>query len=282
MAVNTVALSALDLRDDPASQTSFGRGLRVLVHVAERGEARAEDLAASLQIPLSTVYRYLRSLRSFELVEENDGTYVAGARLLQLSGQHLAHSRLAELAGSVLTSVVDRAGETAVLTVRVGHEALCLRQVESPQHLRYAFSINQLLPLYAGAGQRVLLAFAPLSVVSHVLGQPMRRFTDHTLTDRELRAELKQIRRTGVAESHGELNSGAVAIAMPVTYRGDVVCSLALAGVEERCTDQWQADARKILLEATASLTRAVDDGAASAQDERSGDDQPLRHSCRP
>ncbi|MGH8828407.1 MAG: IclR family transcriptional regulator [Jiangellaceae bacterium] len=241
------------------SLSSFDRGLRVLVQIAERGEAAADELAASLDIPLSSVYRYLKTLRGYDLVEENDGRYIPGWRLLELSGQHLAHARLAEVASGILHDMVDKTGETAVITVRVGHQAMCLRQVESTHPIRYAFRINQLLPLYAGAGQRVLLAFAPPPVIRRVLDQPMPKLTDNTMTPEAVRAELEQIRRTGLAVSHGELNSGAVALAMPVAAGGEVLCALALAGPESRCTERWRRAARRTLAEATDTLGQALD-----------------------
>lgn len=244
---------------DGGALSSFERGLRILVQVAERGEAAAEELALSLDVPLSSVYRYLKTLRSFELVEEHDGRYIPGWKLLELSGQHFAHTRLAEVASTVLLDLVDKTGETAVLTVRVGQQAMCLRQEESRHPLRYAFRINQLLPLYAGAGQRLLLAFAPASVVRGVLAQPPQKYTEGTLTTERLRDDLDRIRRTGVAESHGELTSGAVAIAMPVSAAGEVLGALTLAGPESRCDQRWRKRARRVLLEATRTLGNALE-----------------------
>ena len=249
--------------------SSFARGLRVMIGVAERGEASAEELANDSQIPLSTVYRYLKTLRSVDLVEEHGGRYIPGWRLLELSGRHLAHSKLVEISSSVLSDIVDLTGETAVLTVRVGHQAMCLRQVESSHAIRYAFRINQLLPLHAGAGQRVLLAFAPPSVVKRVLEVPLRKFTDQTHTVDQIRADLEQIRRTGIAVSRGELNPGAVAVAMPVVAGGEVLCAICLAGPENRCDERWRKAAHKALVDATARLARAIEgagDGLAASR----------------
>jgi DNA-binding IclR family transcriptional regulator len=130
-----------------AGSASFKRGLSVLIAVAESGEATAAQLAADVDIPLSTAYRYLRTLRELDLVEERDSAYVPGWRLLELSGQDIARTRLVELGHGVLWAITDATGETAVLTVRVGTRALCLRQVESHHAMRMAFRIGQLLPV---------------------------------------------------------------------------------------------------------------------------------------
>lgn len=244
---------------------SFQRGLRVLINVAENGEARADQVAADTGLPLSTVYRYLRTLRSMDLVEERDGSYVAGWRLVELSGQHLTHTRLVELGHSFLRDLSEATGETAVLTVRVGTQAMCLRQVESHHAIRMAFRINQLLPLYAGAGQRMLLAHAPRAVVERVVNQPLRHITKGTLDRAHILAEVEQIRRNGFVVSHGELSEGAVAVAVPVFANGEVACSLTVAGPESRCTSRWVSRTRTSLRATSRQLAEVLDQHPATA-----------------
>ncbi len=240
---------------------SFKRGLNVLICVAESGETRADQLAVELGVPLSTVYRYLRTLRELELIEERDGAYVPGWRLLELSGQDLAHTRLVELGHSVLREVSEATGETAVLTVRAGTQALCLRQVESHQPIRMAFKINQLLPLYAGAGQRMLLAHAPPSVIDRVLENPLRHITQRTPDRGAVIRELEDIRRSGHLITHGELSEGAVAVSVPVFAGGEIICSLTAAGPEHRCGKGWQANTRATLIASANSFAEVLDDG---------------------
>ncbi|TWP35777.1 IclR family transcriptional regulator [Leekyejoonella antrihumi] len=227
---------------------SFQRGLSVLVAVAEAGEARAEEIVRDTELPLSTVYRYLRTLRTMEFVEERDGSYVPGWRLLELSGQQLTRTRLVELGHSFLRELSESTGETAVLTVRVGTQAMCLRQVESRHPIRMAFKIGQLLPLYAGAGQRMLLAHAPETVVERILDHPLRHFTTATMDREHILHDLQQIRRSGFLVSHGELSEGAVAVAAPVFADGEIACSITVAGPKDRCSRSWVKHARGTLL----------------------------------
>lgn len=248
-------------REYDAGAVSFTRGLNVLICVAESGEARAHQIAVDIGVPLSTVYRYLRTLRELELIEERDGSYVPGWRLLELAGQDFAHTRLVELGHSILREISVATGETAVLTVRAGTQALCLRQVESQRAIRMAFKINQLLPLYAGAGQRMLLAHAPPSVIDRVLENPLRHITDATLDRQAVTEELDQIRGNGFLITRGELSEGAVAVAVPVFAGGEIVCSLTSAGPENRCGAAWQAKARTTLVASAGRLAEVLDDG---------------------
>ncbi|QIY74321.1 IclR family transcriptional regulator [Streptomyces sp. RLB1-33] len=240
------------------------RGLNVLISVAESGEARVEEIAADAGIPVSTVYRYLRTLRELDLVEERAGTYVLGWRLLELSGQHLTHTRLVELGHSLLQGLTDSTGETAVLAVRVRSQAMCLRQTQSAHPTRVAFRINQLLPLYAGAGQRLLLAHAPREVIDNVLEQPMRTVTARTPDRIRLAMEMESVRTNGFLVTRGELSEGAVAVAVPVMTAGEVVCTLTVAGPENRCGPAWRRHAHNQLRSAGSRLTEKLDHWAAS------------------
>lgn len=246
-------------RADPPSGTAFQRGLSVLVAVAEGGEIRADQIAEDAGLPLSTVYRYLRTLREMSLVEERDGSYVPGWRLLELSGQHLTHTRLVEVGHLFLRDLREATGETAVLTVRVGTRAVCLRQVESHHPIRMAFRINQLLPLYAGAGQRMLLAHAPAAVIDRVLGQPLRHITPATPDRASIGKDIEQIRRTGFLVSRGELSDGALAVAVPVFANGEIACSLTVAGPASRCTRAWVTHARAALEATSQQLGEILD-----------------------
>ena len=55
--------------EEAAEDTSFARGLRVFLTIADRGDIRADELSVLLETPLSTIYRYLRTLTEFGFVE---------------------------------------------------------------------------------------------------------------------------------------------------------------------------------------------------------------------
>lgn len=260
----TSAANASDIADGRAlagaDGTSFGRGLAVLLTVAEHGLVRADAIADLLGMPVSSVYRFLRTLKQVGLVAEADGGYAPGPRLLAITGQGPSHSRLASVGLPILEELQRVTGETADLLVRSGRYALCLQQVQSNHTIRVAFRVGELLPLYAGAEQRALLAFAPPHVIDEVVSEGLRKFTPGTLGTAELRASLEQIRRRRVAVSHGEYIAGTTAVAVPVFVGDRVVCSLGVAGPRDRCAEAWQGKAAQALGDAARLLGRAVAD----------------------
>jgi DNA-binding IclR family transcriptional regulator len=225
------------LKDGP--ETSVARALNVLVMVADRQAARADELAEDIGLPVSTVYRYLRTLRAFDLVIQKDGVYTLGSRLHPLAPHGVSNEALRHLAQPVLEALVKETGETAVLAIRLAGQALCLGQVESPHWMRMAFRVPQLLPLHAGAASKVLLAYAPEDQIESILSSELERFTPNTPDRRELRQEVARIRAKRIAISQGEFISGAVAVAVPVLLNDQAICSLTVAGPAERCDAKW-------------------------------------------
>lgn len=239
--------------------SSLERGLALLTEIAASGEHTASSLALAVGLPVSTTYRYLKVLRDGQFVREDRGRYEAGTALVALSGRHSAQAYLAEVGPAILSEIVGSVGETAVMIIRVGTRALCLRRAEPDKALKYTFATGQLLPLHAGAGQRILLAWAPDAVIEQVLAGDLERFTDRTPTAEQLRQSIPAVRRVGWALSRGEYDAGSVSVAVPVLFGGEAVCSLNVAGPESRCGSRdWVKHTVQVLQAAAENLSDAL------------------------
>ena len=151
--------------EEAAEDTSFARGLRVFLTVADRGEIRADELSILLETPLSTIYRYLRTLTEFGFVERHEGGYRLGSRLHVLgAGPTVTAEELIRAADPILAGLAETTGETAFISRRIGLGAMSLAQYPSPQSLRVVLEDGQTGPLHVGAVALVLLAFAPAEI----------------------------------------------------------------------------------------------------------------------
>src|SRR5690554_1125663 len=240
--------------------SSLERGLALLAEISAAGEHTAQSLALAVGLPVSTTYRYLRVLRDGDFIREERGRYEPGFALVAFGGTHSAQSYLAEVGPAMLGEIMASTGETAVMIVRVGTRALCLRRAEPDKSLKYTFAINQLLPLYAGAGQRVLLSWAADAVVEQVLGSDLEKFTARTPTADQLRQIIHAVRHMGWALTRGGWDEGSVSVAVPVLFGGEAVCSLNVAGPETRCGSRdWVKHTVAVLQAAAADLTDALE-----------------------
>jgi DNA-binding IclR family transcriptional regulator len=246
--------------EEASDDSSFARGLRLLLMVADRGEIRADELANLLGTPLSSVYRYLRTLAAFGFVDHRDGRYSLGPRLLIGSGSNVSTEQLVRLADPILHELVDATGETALVARRVGLTAVSLHQVESKRPIRVSMSPGVTAPLHAGAMSRVLLAYAPAEILDEVVSQGLEAVTPSTLSEDELRAGLEEILALGIATSKGELVESTVELAVPILRRDGIVGALSVTGPADRCGPVWRAAAERSLRSAAARLSRQLDE----------------------
>jgi IclR family transcriptional regulator, acetate operon repressor len=248
--------------EEAGEDTSFARGLRILLTVADRGEVRAEELSLLLDTPTSTVYRYLRTLTAFGFVDRHDGRYLLGPRLVIGSGTNVTSEQLIRIADPVLRYLVGETGETAVITRRIGLSAVCLHQVESEQPLRVSLAPGSMAPLHAGATSRVLLAYALPEILDAVITRGLEKLTPATPDEAVLRAALSETREAGVARSEGELVSGSVGIAAPIFRDQGIVGAVGIIGPAGRCGLAWRARVMHLLPEAARTITAGLVDEA--------------------
>jgi DNA-binding IclR family transcriptional regulator len=236
--------------EEAAEDSSFARGLRVFLAVADRGEIRADELGTLLDTPLSTVYRYLRTLTEFGFVERAGAGYRLGPRLQITGGATVTSEELIRIADPVLTMLVEETGETAVIARRVAGAAVCLHEVQSRQALRVSCGPGTTLPLHTGALSRVLLAFAPADVQDEALAAMPEA--------RKLRRDLARVATDGIARSEGEVFSGTVTIAVPVMREDGIVAALGVLAPTDRADLEWRTRTARLLADAALTAGGAL------------------------
>lgn len=236
--------------EEAAEDTSFARGLRVFLTIADRGEIRADELASVLETPISTIYRYLRTLTEFGFVERMEAGYRLGPRLHITGGTTVTSEELIRSADPILRMLVEETGETAVVARRIGTTAVVLHEIPSRHALRVTLETGRVLPLHAGALSQVLLAFAPPEMQSEALEAIPRA--------RAVRRALDQVRADGIARSADEPVSGIVAIAVPVMREDGIVAACGLLAPQDRADLAWSNRASRLLPDAAAAIAGAL------------------------
>jgi DNA-binding IclR family transcriptional regulator len=242
--------------EEAAEDTSFARGLRVFLTIADRGEVRADELSTLLDTPLSTIYRYLRTLTEFGFVDRQEGGYRLGPRLHVLgAGPTVSAEELIRAADPLLAALTAEIQETSFISRRVGLGAVCLAQQPSTQPLRVAVELGATSTLGVGAVAQVLLAYAP----DEIRDAAITEATDAEATRRRLDATVE----TGWAQDDGESFAGAVTIAVPVLRDDGIIAAIAVAAPSDRATRRWLSAARLALRDAATEIEASLrSDGA--------------------
>ena len=237
--------------EEAAEDTSFARGLRVFLTIADRGELRADELSTLLETPLSTIYRYLRTLTEFGFVERQGSGYRLGSRLHVIgAGPAVSAEELIRAAEPVLGNLTEVTGETAFISRRIGVAAVCLAQVASPQALRVVLEPGQAGPLHIGAVGEVLLAFAPEEVQDAALADVPGGSAAHQA--------LARVASEALATDTGDTFIGVTTVAVPIMRADGIVAAICVAAPGERAGRRWQARTRGALRRAASEIEASL------------------------
>ncbi len=222
---------------------TLDRALQVLsLFNEEHPEWDYTCMAQTLGLHKSIVYRILTTFERYGFVARQPASsrFRLGFRFVELGNLVLANIDLRSIAHPLMEELARAVRETVFLTVVSGHESICIDRVESPQPLRLTMVIGGRYPLYAGASNRLLMAYLPDEEIEAIIAEGLQAYTSRTPTDPDaLRASLAEIRRQGYALSSSELTPGMSALSVPLRdSSGNVVAALSLAGPSERFSDE--------------------------------------------
>ena len=222
------------------SINSLERGLDILSSFNSQNDAfSAQTLSEQLNIPLSTTYRYLETLKKKSFLVKNQVTkmYELGFVLLVLGNVASSRMKLGEVLLPHLKSLSSSSGETVLLTAVRGWEVVCIERVETQRLIKLTLEKGSTLPLHAGASSKILLAYQENRFLDSLFKRSVLiKYTKSTITNPvQLKKELKKIRKQGYAFSDQEVDFGAVGIGAPVfDHKGKVVAGITVAGPRER------------------------------------------------
>lgn len=202
--------------------------MQVLFLLAEHLALTVKEVAAHLEMPPSTSYRYLSSLKSSGMVwERQDSKYTLGPRSVQLE---TAFRKCFERSSyhPIMRDIAQQTGETVALLVPVDKVAVCIDTIESARHLRYTFSKGVAKPMLRGASAKAMLPFLPPEWVEQLIDSSGDLCEDEKGA---LRNEMPVIREQGYAVSYGEVDEGVWAVGAPVfKLNGALEASLSVIG----------------------------------------------------
>ena len=156
------AANAASTKTSSANSTADRAIDILLLFTEERPTWLMAEIAAHFDMPRSTIYRYLASLRSYALIIEDDsGGYRLGPKIFPLAQAARAGTSILKVAQPYLDKLNREFGEAVTLYERVGHESIPLLRLESRHSVKMIYSRGQMLPWPAAASSKVLLAFAP-------------------------------------------------------------------------------------------------------------------------
>lgn len=213
---------------------TLARAVRVLAaFTAPDRELSGAELARRSGLPRSTTHRVAAELVATGLLEQTPaGRLRLGMRLFELGHLALFQRGLRESASPFLADLASVTHETVHLAVLEGLDVVyidIIRPSGAPV-LRSRVG-GRLPPSTTGVG-KAMLAYSAPELVDAVIAQGLPRLTPYSITDgTRLRAELVEVRRTGLSFDNQEQAIGTICCAAPIFgVGGQLVGAISVSG----------------------------------------------------
>lgn len=226
-----------------AGNKATGHVLRVLAEFADGAESfGVTELSRRLGMTKNKVHRALTTLvRHGYVIRDETGTrYELGLRAVHLSSARMRSLDLPALCEPYLERMRELSGETVSLSVPVGRMQVTVHGLRGHGAVARRVPLGTLTPLHAGPASRAILAFLPDDEIASILGRPLVRYTDATLTTpTELWEEIATVRKHGYATGYGDHVPNARGVSFPLLDRtGRPHGAITVSGPEERFDEQ--------------------------------------------
>ncbi|KAA0113355.1 IclR family transcriptional regulator [Mycolicibacterium sp. P9-22] len=218
-----------------------------VLHTVAESPCSLAELCERTGLPRATAHRLAAGLEVHRLLaRDTEGRWRLGPALTELAGQ--VNDPLLAAGAAVLPRLRELTGESVQLYRREGSSRVCVASLEPPVGLRDTVPVGTRLPMTAGSGAKVLLAYSDNATQQAVL--MTAKFTERTLAE---------VRKRGWAQSAAERESGVASVSAPVRDgRGAVIAAISVSGPIDRMGRRpgarWAAD----LLAASEALTRRL------------------------
>jgi IclR family acetate operon transcriptional repressor len=239
---------------------SLERGMRLLHVIARSREPLAGvEVADRARINRSTAWRLLATLEQGGMVERDaTGRYEIGLELFTLA----AASRWGAVirrARPTLEALSAEVNETTALTVVQGGSFEVLDQVDGPHALAVRW-VGTPMPLLTTSVGKLMLADMPEHELDRYVQRPIEVRTPRTLTDpADIRAELDEVRQTGLGVSLGDYELGVNGVSAAARdSHGRMVAAVSVTGPDVRLSEGRIREIAPLLRDAAAQLETAL------------------------
>jgi DNA-binding IclR family transcriptional regulator len=216
----------------------------VVLHTVAESPCGLAELCDRTGLPRATAHRLAAGLEAHRLLgRDDDGRWQIGPAVTELAAR--ADDPLRAAGAAVLPRLREITDESVQQYRREGSARVCVAALEPPAGLRDTVPVGARLPMTAGSGAKVLLAYAEPALQQEVLAEA--KFTSRTLAD---------VRRRGWAQSVAEREPGVASVSAPVRdQRGTVVAAISVSGPIDRMGRRPGARWAAALLAAAEALT---------------------------
>jgi DNA-binding IclR family transcriptional regulator len=244
---------------------SVEKVLQIIEIMAQaRSPMRLADISEKLDLPASTVLRFVNTLMAYGYVNQDPETmkYRLSIKFCQIGDLVNAQFSIRDTVRPYLIDLTEKCQESACLAIEDNMTVIYIDTVDGPDNLlRTTQRIGKAAPLHAtGVGKLLLLNYTLDKLDRLIREKGLSALTCKTITTREgLLEELDKIRQQGYSLDDEECEIGAKCIAAPIRdYTGKVVACVSVSGPTSRMNDEKMESVKAVLLSATRRISEKL------------------------
>lgn len=208
------------------------RTLDIIERLIEKRALTVSDISRQFNIPKSSVYAILQTLKSRGYVEKDtEDKYFLSFRLFSLGATLVDSLDLRAELHPLLEELTRQADITGHVAIRDGGYAVYIDKVEVLAALRLTTWVGKHMHLHSTSIGKALLSGLSEDEIERIVAEhTLVQLTPKTITDPALlKEELAKVRLQGYAVSHEENEVGVRAVAAPIfNGSGKVVAAVNL------------------------------------------------------
>lgn len=225
---------------------------------------RLQDIAAGLQMNVSTVSRFLTALCECGYAKQDQATlrYSLTYKICSIANKVSSNIHLYDISLPTMKQIANVYDESVCLAIEQDMTAIYIGVVQGPdQMLRTMQRIGNRAPMHCtGVGKLLLLNHSEEEIDKMIADKGLEVFTQNTISTKEaLMKELEEVRRNGYAYDNEECEIGARCIAVPIRdYTQKIIACISVTGTIFRMTDEKLDQHMEFLLNKAHELSRIL------------------------
>jgi len=227
------------MNEDSQLLRTTDTSLRVIEAMREAGEMTPAELASTLDLSRSTVYKHLHTLGKHGYVVADGAEYRLGGRFYDVGMFVRNREKIHELAGKYVVEIADQANEESDFGVEENGRIVTLFDSVGPS-AQPSSRIENYEYMHTTAIGKAILARLPDARIDAVINRwGLPAVTDRAITSRDtLEAELAEVRERGYAVNDEESIPGKrVAGVVAEDPSGDEIGGFTVSGPAYRVED---------------------------------------------
>lgn len=239
------------------------KALQVLDYVARQGHmVSLTDIARELNLPKTTVFRYLQTLSATNFLEHDiyRDRYGVGCKFRDLAKVDHELRGLREVALPEMRRLMETFNETVNLAVLANSRIVYIDMLDPLRPLRATARVGHRHPAHSTSLGKAIMAFLPEDQTQQLRETSLTQMTIKTTTDAStLRRQIADVRRRGYAVEVGENEDGLMCIGVPILDgAGYPVAAMSLSVPERRMRPELMMVAADALKGAAGRISRQL------------------------